>query len=177
MTSSFYSAIELPALTSLRALPHWLARIMCTAMILLSGVWLTGCSSAAAPTFKVLGANVREKTDQSFVLEFLIEADNSNPEPLPLRDVTYSVQVEGLDTFTGTRYPEVILRRYGRQEFLLPASFELKPGQSLPQQPTYNISGTIIYLAPGAFSQTLFEQSLIKPTSDFSGTGTFNFAQ
>jgi len=144
------------------------------ALLVGMGISLAACSSAAPPSFKVLGASVREQTEQGFVLEILIEADNNNAEPLPLRDVTYTVSVDGFDSFSGTRYPEVILRRYGRQEFVLPASFERKPGQTLSEQSTYSISGSVMYLAPGALSETLFDQSIIKPTSELNGSGTLS---
>lgn len=172
MMSSSLFALQYPAVFRRFQPPHWLTRCVSVMLLFGCGIFLAACSSAADPTFKVLGANVREQTEHGFVLEILIEGDNNNAKPLPLRDVTYTVEVEGFNTFSGTRYPEVILRRYGRQEFVLPASFERKSDQTLSEQTTFSISGSVMYLAPGALSETLFDQSIIKPTAEINGTGT-----
>jgi len=133
---------------------------------------LTGCSGTQAPTFKVLEATIKDRTPQGAVLLFVLEADNPNGDALPLRDVSYTVSLNGKQIFSGTRSAEVVLRRFGRQQFTLPAAYALAADQLAPDGAAYAISGSLVYIAPGALAETLFDQEIIRPSADFSGEGT-----
>jgi len=147
------------------------ANIAVFAQVAAFSLLMTGCSGTQAPTLAVTSATVRERTALGVVLDFVVVADNPNGDALPLQDVTYTVTRNGETVFTGTRSAEAVLRRYGQQEFTLPVSIALSKlpagGEAGGE---YQISGSVIYVAPGALSQTLFDQELVTPSADFSGT-------
>ena len=137
---------------------------------LLGTLALTGCSGAQSPRLTVTGASIKERTDTAAVIAFTIDAENPNGDALPLQDVTYTVRRGGKEVFSGTRSAEAVIRRFGRQEFQLPASFLAAAGEDVAGE--YEISGTVLYFAPGALSETLFDQSIVKPDVSFSGRAT-----
>ena len=129
---------------------------------------LAGCSGTLAPSLSVLGGSVKERGPNATVVEFIIDADNANPDALPLQEVEYTVSRDGVVVFSGKRSAEAIIRRYGRQQFVLPAAFT---SEQSPEG-EYRISGTATYIAPGALAETLFDQAIVRPSVDFSGTAT-----
>jgi len=133
-------------------------------------LFAAGCSGTQSPKLSVLGGSVKQRTEHAAVIDFMIDADNPNSEALPLQDVTYTVTKNGQTLFSGTRSAEAIIRRYGRQQFLLPASFELPAGATLEGE--YEVSGSLVYIAPGALAETLFDQQLVKPSVSFEGRAT-----
>ena len=74
-----------------------------------------------APTFQILGAEVTERTDEGIVIMFLVEGTNTGDESLPVREVEYSLELDGRRVFSGTRNGEVTLPRRGVQVLQLPA--------------------------------------------------------
>lgn len=129
---------------------------------------LAGCSGTQAPSLSVLGGSVKERGPAATVVEFIIDADNANPDALPLQEVEYTVSRDGVVVFSGKRSAEAIIRRYGKQQFVLPAAFT---SEQSPEG-EYRISGTATYIAPGALAETLFDQAIVRPSVDFSGTAT-----
>lgn len=129
---------------------------------------LVGCSGTQAPSFSVLGGSVKERGPEATVVEFIIDADNANPDALPLQEVEYTVSRNGVVVFSGKRSAEAIIRRYGKQQFLLPAAF----ASAESPEGEYRISGTVTYIAPGALAETLFDQDIVRPSAEFSGTAT-----
>jgi hypothetical protein len=129
---------------------------------------LGGCSGTQAPGLSVVSGSVREKNEKGAVLELIVEADNPNGDALPLEDVEYTVTRDGEVVFTGTRSAEVVLRRYGRQRFVLPASLAFTDGTS-NLAGTYSITGSVVYQAPGAIQKTMFDEEIVRPSASFSG--------
>ena len=129
---------------------------------------LVGCSGTQTPSLSVLGGSVKERGPNATVVEFIIDADNANPDALPLQEVEYTVARDGVVVFSGKRSAEAIIRRYGKQQFVLPAAFT---SEQSPEG-EYRISGTVTYIAPGALAETLFDQEIVRPSVDFSGTAT-----
>lgn len=129
---------------------------------------VAGCSGTQAPSLSVLGGSVKERGPAATVVEFIIDADNANPDALPLQEVEYTVSRDGVVVFSGKRSAEAIIRRYGKQQFVLPAAFT---SEQSPEG-EYRISGTVTYIAPGALAETLFDQEIVRPSVDFSGTAT-----
>src|ERR1051326_568555 len=80
-----------------------------------------GCSSYSAPTLRVSGVKVKERTEAGGGLDFALEATNRNEIELPLREVRYSVTLDGKPVFSGVRSPEASLRRLGVQTIHVPA--------------------------------------------------------
>ena len=102
----------------------------------------------------------------------MLEADNPNGVSLPLKNVTYTMALDGENVFTGTRSAEATIRRYGRQQISIPAVVALAPGQSVPPVSHYTLNGQVVYEVTGAITQTLFDIESLEPTVSFSGEGT-----
>lgn len=155
-------------------LPSRSMRMNCAAIVAIPAALcllaLGGCSGTQSPKLSVAGASIKERTDAAAVIDFIVEAENPNGDALPLQDVTYTVSRGGKPVFSGTRSAEAVIRRYGRQHFVLPASFLAPAGEEVAGE--YEISGTLMYLAPGALSETLFDQALVKPEVSFAGKAT-----
>lgn len=144
--------------------------LLAAAAALLGAGTLAGCRGAAAPTLSVVSVTVPEDTADGLVINIAVEADNPNRDPLPLRDVTYTVWLDGKEVFSGTRSAEATVRRFGTQVFVLPAVLPIPRDQRQAELAELRISGSVIYKKPSAFSQTLYEQGLVRPTAEFSYT-------
>jgi hypothetical protein len=144
-------------------------------LLALSLILLGGCTSTRPPKLTVTSAALTERTADGMVLTFTVEADNMNPDPLPLRDVTYQVTLDGHSVFGGVRSAEATVRRFGTQSFTLPAAVPLSgpaPEGTVP----YTIQGSIKYLVPGALAETLFDIHVIRPSTDFAGAGVVDLS-
>ena len=97
---------------------------------------------------------------------------------MPLREVRYTVSIDGRPVFRGLRSPEATVRRFGSQEIKLPAVIAAEPGQALPTgTATYTIDAEMLYVRPGILSQALFDAEIVQPSVDFVGTGTIDFGK
>lgn len=133
---------------------------------------LASCTSYTAPTLQVAETRVREETSQGIVLDFTLDADNSNSESLPLQSVRYTLYLNDEPVFTGYRSPEATLRRFGTQQITLPA---VVPVDATHPRPTgmaeYRLEGTLEYLTPGEIAKILYDAEIQRPTVNFSKAG------
>jgi hypothetical protein len=143
---------------------------------LLGAPMLTACAAVEPPTFRVVEAAITERSEEGIVVTFTLEGENPNPEPLPLQEVTYRVDLDGRTVFRGTRDASATLPRYGVQRIELPAAARLDdPGvQAIDQGARFLIDGRLTYLAPGLFSEVLFDAGLIRPTINLRESGVFS---
>lgn len=127
-----------------------------------------GCSGALAPQFEAVGVREVQRTGDRTVLEFRVLASNPNREPIPLRSVSYRVELDGELVFEGVRSPETTLHTFSTHEFVLPAvvSSDLLRG-SIP----YALRGAVRYIPPGRLSEVLFDAELIVPEAPFDLSG------
>lgn len=131
-----------------------------------------GCAAQPDPRLREASVTVGERTSSGQVLNFTLLADNPSTDPLPLREVRYTLTVEGKEVFRGVRSPEATLRRYGTQQVTFPAVIPVTLGKPLPAgEVSYVLSGTITYIRPGAFSETLFDAEIVQPSVDFTAKG------
>ncbi len=146
----------------------------CASIILslIGAAGLVGCSSVQTPTIQVVDARVVEQTPEGVTLEFTLEGNNPNSASLPLREVSYALEVDGRRVFSGRRSAEATLRRLGDQRFLLPAVVPSSDATGSLEGSEYRLAGTAVYLAPGAIAEILFDSGLSRPTVSFAGTGT-----
>jgi hypothetical protein len=91
---------------------------------------LAACSSGPSPRVGQATATVGERTDAGVVVNFTIPCENPGAEGLPLREVRYTVSIDGRPVFRGLRSPEATVRRFGAQEIHLPAVIAAEPGQA-----------------------------------------------
>lgn len=151
---------------------------MLRALAIFPLLFLAACSAGPAPRVGNATAAVGERTDAGVVVNFTIPCENPSPEGLPLREVRYTVSIDGRPVFRGLRSPEATVRRFGTQEIHLPAVLAAEPRQSLPTgTSTFKIDAEMLYVRPGILSQALFDAELVQPSVDFTGTGTIDFGK
>lgn len=153
------------------AIPH-------AVILLIVATLLTGCGHTP-PTFEVVGARLADRTPEGVVLEFDLDATNTNAEELPLRVASYTLSIDGERVFTGERSPEATLRRFGTQRITLPAAIRVDdPGAAdalTTGRHRYRLNGTVTYLAPGVLFDVLFDARIYRPSISFSDTGEIDF--
>lgn len=141
-------------------------------------LFLAACSAGPSPRVGQPSATVGERTDAGVVVHFTIPCENPGSEGLPLREVRYTVSIDGRAVFRGIRSPEATVRRFGQQEIRLPAVIAAEPGQALPTgSRTFKIEAEMLYVRPGVLSQALFDAEIVQPSVEFSGTGTIDFGR
>ncbi len=146
---------------------------MLGALMLGSGMLLSGCNKALAPTFQAVGVREIEQGDERSVIEFSIEATNPNKEPIPLRQVHYKVELDGVEVFSGVRSPEIMLHMYSSHVFTLPAVLPIEAIKSSGEV-SYALTGTVQYIPPGRLSEVLFDAKLKVPEAILELSGTIN---
>lgn len=154
------------------------ARVMrvlgCGAMMLAG---LGGCRGYAAPSLSVTRVQMGERTADGMVLVFEVEAENRNAVELPLREVRYTLRLDGRPVFSGVRSPEATLRRLGVQRFSFPAVVALGPGGSAPEgEVSFELDGVLSYTTPGQIAEILFDSGLRRPSVSFRDAGRIDLA-
>lgn len=132
-----------------------------------------GCNKALPPTFSAVGVREVEKSADRSMIEFMIEATNPNKEPIPLRQIHYTVELNGVEVFAGVRSPETTLHTYSSYVFELPAVLELE-SLSGTGEIAYSLIGTAQYIPPGRLSEVLFDAEVKVPEAALNLTGTIN---
>jgi hypothetical protein len=132
-----------------------------------------GCSTYKDPELSVAAAEITERSPEGAVISFTVSAANPNPDALPLKDASYTLELNGKVVFSATRSAESTLRRLGTQKFVLPAAV---PASELAEFEsgglvTYRLSGTLQYVTPGALAELLFDTGVRQPDVSFSQTG------
>lgn len=137
-------------------------------------LWLVGCG-ATPPIFKVADVGVTAESEQATVVTFILEGENPNDQPLPLRDVSYSLSLDGKHVFSGRRTAEATLPASGLQRVripvVVPADQRVAPGTTAP----YHLSATVEYVEPGSLAEAFFDSGIRVPSVGFSESGTLEF--
>ena len=145
-------------------------------LIPLATLLLAGCSAYDAPKIDIVGARITQETAQGVVLDFTLDATNTNEVDLPLERVRYALRLNGQRVFSGTRSAEATVRRLGTQQFMLPAAIDLAEFDMPEGDVEYELSGSVVYVTPGEIAQILFDAGVRKPRSSFRQSGTLDFS-
>lgn len=138
---------------------------------------LGGCASYKAPRLTVTDVRLTDQSPDGLVITFFVSAENANRSELPLRDVTYSLYIDGQRVFNGSRSPEATLARLAIQELRLPAAVPLDAKHPRPTGPVpYRIDATLTYITPGKLMEVLYDSGIPPPTTSFSHTGTIDLS-
>jgi Late embryogenesis abundant protein len=146
------------------------------ALALLSGFVLTvlgGCNGAVAPRFRAVGVREIESDNERTVIEFTVEATNPNVDPIPLRQINYSITMNGEVVFTGVRSPETTLHTFSSHVFKLPAVLPTSVMNSSGEL-AYSLTGTAQYIPPGRLAEVLFDAELKVPEAPINLVGSIN---
>lgn len=129
----------------------------------------------------VTSANIRNRTAEAAVVEFVIETTNPNDIELPMRDVVYTLNVNGRRVFSGRRDAQATMPRGGTQQIIIPAVVPMvaadgsggKAGLE-PGLYTYRLTGRIYYSLPSQLADVLFDAKLSRPSVGISDKGEIN---
>ncbi len=148
------------------------ARASCAALLSSTLCALGACSSIKPPAVTDATAAVTSATDDGTALDVLVNVTNDNDEGLPLRDVTYTVEVGGVRVFSGTRSAEASVPAHGSQLVRLPASVPTQVWTSAAAGgSSFRVAGSMTYVTPGAFAEALFDAGVRVPSMGFSASG------
>lgn len=148
-----------------------IARFHAAAMLCVVAL-LAGCTTYSAPTLAVSNVRIADESPSGLVLEFSLDASNRNEIELPLREVRYTLSLDGQEVFRGVRSPEATLRRVGTQTIKIPAVIPLGDGQTRPTGTRrFAIDGSLAYTTPGQLAQVLFDIKVRRPTVSFHTEG------
>lgn len=150
-------------------MPRFTHRLVQMLMLVLAALPLAACSSTSDPKVRLIGVELREKTSEGVVLAITLEADNETDQALPLRDINYSVYLNGERVFTGERSAEATIKRFGSQRVILPAAFV--PKGALEERMACRVEGDLTYLVPGALAEALFDADVVRPSVSFDVEG------
>lgn len=154
---------------------HRGARFLC---LLLAAGLIGGCTRYAAPTLNVAAARVTDQSPQGVVISFDLDATNTNEVELPLREMDYTLRLDGREVFRGVRSPEASLRRLGTQRITVPTAVALGEGQPRPVGVVpYVLEGELAYITPGQIAQVLFDIRVRRPKVAFRQEGMVDLGQ
>lgn len=139
---------------------------------------LGGCSGYAPPSLSVAGVSVAAESEHGVVIDFAIDAQNVNSVELPLKQVRYSLTLDGREVFSGVRSPEASLRRLGTQRFHIPVAVAVGPEEpKFTGKHGYALQGTLLYITPGQLAEVLFDIKWRRPSVGFREEGTLDFGE
>lgn len=145
-------------------------------LLSLAGALLAGCSTYDAPTLSVVDARITQETDAGVVIDFGLDASNTNEFEVPLERVSYTLRLDGRRVFTGTRSAEATVRRLGTQRVTLPAAIDLAKFELPTGDVPYELSGSVVYVTPGEIAELLFDAGVRRPKAKFRHRGTLDFS-
>lgn len=141
-----------------------------------TSLFLGGCHQAMPPSFTAVGVHEVEHTQDRSVIEFVVEATNPNKEPIPLKQIIYRVEIDGVEVFAGVRSPQTTLHTYSSHEFKLPAVIPSSAFAGLGEV-SYQLLGTAQYIPPGRLSEVLFDAEMKVPEAMIDLSGTINLGK
>ena len=145
----------------------------CFLLLVAASAMLSGCAAYAAPRLTVTDARMTDESPDGLVVSFTVAAANSNREQLLLREIEYTLWLDGRRVFSGSRSPEATLAMEAIQELHLPAAVAIDPDHPRPIGAVpYRIEGTLTYITPGKLAAVLYDSGVPAPTTSFTHTGS-----
>jgi hypothetical protein len=152
-----------------------LRRLAVISLLSLAALGLPACSRYAAPSLDIVGTRLADERPGAIVLVIDFDAQNTNEIELPLREIDYTVSLDGREVFRGVRSPEATLRRLGSQSFSIPAVLVFDPADRPVGPRRYIVEGELKYTTPGEIAQILFDTGVRRPTIAFRDDGVIDF--
>lgn len=144
---------------------------MLAGAVLAGAALLGGCSGTAKPHAVVVDATIRERSPQAAVIEFVIETANPNDTELPMRDVVYTLSLDGRRVFSGRRNAQATMPRAGTQRLTIPAVVPLGEGGVTADVHRYTLRGRVFYSLPSQLADVLFDAKLSRPSVGIGDAG------
>ena len=143
-------------------------------LLIPSVLMLAGCLSTP-PMIAVDSVEVVGRSEQAMALHYNLVLTNPNDKPIEPLEFTYSVSVAGRGVYRGRHAAEMTLDAGGQDRPLaLPAVIPYErvgwTDDSVPDSARWSLSGTLIYMDEGVFSETLLDLGY-RPSTGFSASG------
>ncbi len=142
----------------------------------IAGWGTAGCATVKGPHIQVIDAEIVEMTDEAASLSFLLELQNNNDQPLPLREFKYNLIANGKSVFQSRRSAEATIPQNSSYALLLPAVLTYEKFGGVPNGViTCVLSGELTYVDPGTLSEVLLDMEIRVPSVNFSGSQDVDF--
>lgn len=145
-----------------------------TAAVIACAGALGACTAYVPPRLAVTGVRTTDVSDDGVLLAFDVEATNTNPVDLPVKELSYRVLIDGREVFRGERSPERTLQRFAIQQFSFPAA--IPRSRALAAPAPYVVEGQISYLEPGKINELFYKEGVLRPSAAFRSEGTLDLA-
>ena len=140
---------------------------------------LGGCFTQS-PRIGVESVQVVARNQNAMAIQFNMELSNPNDKPIEPLELTYAVSVLGKGVYQGRHAAEMTLDARGMDRPLsLPAVIRFDQlGWSedrIPGEAGWRLSGTLVYMNQGVFSETLLDLGY-RPSTGFDASGVLDTA-
>ena len=130
---------------------------------------------SSPPIISVDSVEVTGRNEQAMALNYNLVLTNPNDKPIEPLEFTYSVSVAGRGVYQGRHAAEMTLDAGGQDRpLILPVVIPYErvgwSESTVPDSARWSMSGTLIYVDEGVFSETLLDLGY-RPSTGFSATG------
>ena len=144
-------------------------------------VVLGGCASAGVD-LRVANVSLGAATDVGVTIIFSLEATTESSDQIPLRDVKYSLNINGARVFSGVRSAEAAVSPRESSTIRLPVAATWK-ALGVPDREAleaarlkHRFEAAVQFVPPDIFRKALFTTGLRKPVARVVDEGTLVFA-
>lgn len=145
------------------------------ATLVFCSIFLAGCFGGGTPIIKVVEVRPESVTPEGRRFVIVVDAENPSDKPLPLKDATYSLSIDGKKVFEGQRSPESTLRKFSTNRLYFPVA--VPSSVNLAGRAEFRANGNVVFLRPGKLNEILYEYGVIRPSTGFSGSGAIDLNQ
>ena len=144
-------------------------------LFLLSLLGLIGCAGMRSPGVAVDRVKPGVATEDALALDIVMELRNPNSAAVELHEFRYTVSINGTTVYTGRRSGGANLSPKSTRQLRIPAVVNFVSmgwtRERLPARCNYSLHGTVVYNAPSALAQILFDTGVRRPKVPFSSRG------
>lgn len=136
---------------------------------------MCGCGIHTHPAISVAELKLAERTGEYAVITLVLEAENVESDPMPFGNAKYVFRINGSEAYRGEWHAQATAPIDGVVRFELPVVIDaaLVPDGASAE---YSVSGSIVYVPPGALGEALFNAKFRKGHARFSERGEFTIA-
>jgi len=139
-----------------------------------------GCAGYRPPSIRLADVRLAERTDEAASFRFELIVENPNEDPVELREIRYTLALDGETIYHGRRAALTTLHAGTTSVIVLPAVVRFDragwPADALPPRADYELAGGMVYVTPGTLAEMLLDTGVRTPTASFRQVGSLSFA-
>jgi len=139
-----------------------------------------GCAAYQPPSIRLADVRLAERSDEAASFSFELVVENPNEVPIELREIRYTLALDGTTIYHGRRAALTTLHAGTSSVIVLPAVVRYDragwTADALPPQAEYELAGGMVYVTPGALAEMLLDTGVRTPTASFRQAGSLSFA-